>query len=130
MKMLTTKAEESGLDTNREGYAMEGSFVAQHVMDEAYLREIAEKWVDVESDDSVQEDEIDEAIDELDKKDEEDHRQDDFEASDEDPMECEEIADASVLAPNSLRRQPILRHCGALALQLVRVVKILIFSAN
>ena len=36
----------------------------------------------------------------LDKKDEEDKRQDDFEASDEDPMEWEEIADVSVLAPN------------------------------
>jgi hypothetical protein len=97
MKLLTTKAEESGLDTSREGYAMEGSFVAQHVMDDADLREIAEKWVDVESDESVQEDEVDEAIDELDKKLEE---EEDFEASDEDPMEYEEIADASDLAPN------------------------------
>jgi hypothetical protein len=32
MKLLTTKAEESGLDMSREGYAMEGSFVTQRVM--------------------------------------------------------------------------------------------------
>ena len=66
-------------------------------MDDADLREIAEKWVDVESDESVQEDEFDEAIDDLDKKLEE---EEDFEASDKDPMEYEEIADASDLAPN------------------------------
>jgi hypothetical protein len=48
-------------------------------------------------DESVQEDEVDGAIDELDKKLEE---EEDFEASDEDPMEYEEIADASDLAPN------------------------------
>ena len=66
-------------------------------MDDADLREIAEKWVDVESDESVQEDEFDEAIDDLDKKLEEDE---DFEASGKDPMEYEEIADASDLALN------------------------------
>ena len=66
-------------------------------MDDADLQEIAEKWVDVESDESVQEDEFDEAIDDLDKKLEE---EEDFEASGEDPMEYEEIADASDLALN------------------------------
>ena len=69
MKNLTTKAWESGLDVSPEGFAMQGSFVEEQIaIDDIELQEIMEKWVDIESDESVQEDIIEEAMDELDMK--------------------------------------------------------------
>jgi hypothetical protein len=84
MKNLTTKAGESGLDVNREGFAMQGSFVEEHIIDTSELQEMVEMWVDIESDESVQEDIIDEAIDELDMK---DATEENAELSDNDPMD-------------------------------------------
>jgi hypothetical protein len=85
MKNLTTKAWESGLDVSREGFAMQGSFVEEQIaIDDIEFQEILEKWVDVESDKSVQEDIIEEAMDELDMK---NFTEESAQLSDNDPMD-------------------------------------------
>jgi hypothetical protein len=85
MKNLTTKAWESGLDVSWEGFAMQGSFVEEQIaIDNIELQEIMEKWVDVESDESVQEDIIKEAMDELDLK---NFTEESAELSNNDPMD-------------------------------------------
>jgi hypothetical protein len=85
MKNLTTKATDSAIDMSKEGYAMQGSFVEELNIDDSELQEIASQWIDIESDEFVQEAEIDEALQELEMKDATENEN--VELSDNDPME-------------------------------------------
>jgi hypothetical protein len=85
MKNLTIKTWESGLDVSWEGFVIQGSFVEEQIaIDDIELQEIMEKWVDIESDESVQDDIIEEAMDELDMK---NFTEESAELSNNDPMD-------------------------------------------
>jgi hypothetical protein len=90
-----------------------------------------EKWVDIESDESVQEDIIEEAMDELDMK---NFTEESAELSNNDPMDedVNSVMEDGKEGPciSFLELQTISRRYNALAKQLVQALKISIFSVS
>jgi hypothetical protein len=132
MRNLTTKSWESGLDVSSEGFAMQGSFIEEWIaIGDIELQEILEKWVDVKSDKSFQEDIIEEAMDEFDMK---NFTEGSAELSNNDPMDedVNSVMENGKEGPSSAswKLQTILRHYDALANQLVQALKVSIFSVS